>query len=72
MATSDVKDGYILLSDAPGDARRVQMILAEWGMDNATIDRMLREQRETARRTQRATGDAINPYAGRNLKPLAH
>ena len=43
MASSEARDGYILLSDKPGDARRVQMILAQWGMDEATINRMLGE-----------------------------
>ena len=75
MATSDAQDGFILLSDVPGDARRVQMILAEWGMDKATINRMLREQQQreaAARRQPRASdNEAVLPARG-NSRPVAH
>jgi len=74
MATRD-KDGFILLSDVTGDARRVQMILADWGMDKATINRMLRDDRErkaAARRTRGASeNEAALPAQG-GRKPLAH
>lgn len=72
MASSEARDGYILLSDLPGDARRVQMILAEWGMDEATINLMLKEQQvnEAALRKERSRDHRIDKAAGRS--PVAH
>jgi hypothetical protein len=73
MATSDVCGGYILLSDTPGDARRVQLILAEWGVDKATIERMLRdERREVNRRSEPARDEAVDLPAGQRLEPVVH
>lgn len=57
----------IILYERPCDPRRVQAILADWGLDKATIRRMLSEQqaRESQRR-QRASatsqGETDEPY----------
>lgn len=72
MASSEARDGYILLSDKPGDTSRVQMILAEWGMDEATINLMLKEQQldEATFRRERARDHRIDAAAGHS--PVAH
>lgn len=71
MATSAARDGYIPLSDTPGDARRVQAILAEWGMDETTINRMLGERKnETNCRDDGAQENAAR--AAVDVGPLAH
>lgn len=44
MATSEINEKDVLLSEERmGDPSRVQAILAEWGLDEASINRMLSE-----------------------------
>ena len=43
MATSALKDVEVILNSDAGDPLRVQAILADWGLDEATISRMLSE-----------------------------
>lgn len=45
MARHQPMSGYTVLSDRPGDIHSVRKVLAEWGLDKATIDRVLREHR---------------------------
>lgn len=46
MTTSAANESDIVLSERAGDPRRVRAILADWGLDAATISRMLSEQTE--------------------------
>lgn len=41
MATSARNERDIILSQRSGDPERVQAVLADWGLDQATINRML-------------------------------
>jgi hypothetical protein len=72
MATSEERNGYILLTESAGAALRVQRILADWGMDMATINRMLKEQRlhEAERRAESVRSQRINTVRGDSF--LAH
>lgn len=63
MATSALNEKEIILDCSAGDPRRVQAILADWGLDEATISRMLSEQEAAAQprgRTRRDTGRALS------------
>jgi hypothetical protein len=45
MAKRDNTKREILFSDVPGDALKVHDILAEWGVEEASIRRLLKEHR---------------------------
>lgn len=53
MCTGVIKESDVLLSCVPCDPRRVQVVLADWGLDESTIKRMLNEQEapDTGRRS---------------------
>jgi hypothetical protein len=45
MAERDVTRKELLFSDVPGDAEKVRAVLAGWGVEEASIRRLLREHR---------------------------
>ena len=49
MAHRDKHQEELFLSDSPGDAEKVRAILAQWGVEEAAIRRLMREhQAESA------------------------
>ncbi len=45
MAERDKGSPVVLFSDVPGDEERVHDILAQWGLEERAIRRLLREHR---------------------------
>lgn len=45
MAERDKTRTEILFSDVPGDTEKVRAILAEWGVAESSVRRLLNEQR---------------------------
>jgi hypothetical protein len=43
MASSAMNERNVILSPGPGDPRKIQAVLVDWGLDEATINRMLSE-----------------------------
>ena len=65
---ADYKAGKkdVLLSDAPGDESRVRAVLADWGMDEPAMRRVMKAHRERVRNQCKREGA---PYPG--VSPLA-
>jgi hypothetical protein len=51
MATRDRQNTVVLFSDVPGDERKVRAILADWGLPQAEINLLLREDEARTGRT---------------------
>jgi hypothetical protein len=63
MCTGVIKESDVLLSCVPCDPRRVQVVLADWGLDESTIKRMLNEQEAPdTHRSTRANVSVKSPY----------
>lgn len=45
MAHRDEHREELFLSDSPGDAEKVRAVLAQWGVEEASIQRLMREHR---------------------------
>ena len=45
MAERDKTRREVLFSDVPGDTEKVRAVLAQWGIEEASIRRLLREHR---------------------------
>ena len=45
MAERDKTRREVLFSDVPGDTEKVRAVLAQWGVEEASIRRLLREHR---------------------------
>jgi len=66
MAEDKANDKMLLLNDAPGDENRVRAVLADWGMDEPTMRRVMKVHRECVRNQGKRKG---TPY--RRVSPLA-
>ena len=62
MATGMMNEREVILSCLPCDPRRVQTVLSDWGLDEATVKRMLAEHEalENKERTFRIVNSSIN------------
>jgi hypothetical protein len=49
MAEDKANDKNVLLNDAPGDENRVSAVLADWGMDEPAMRRVMEAHRENVR-----------------------
>lgn len=60
MAERDPSQKQILFSDIPGDVKKVKTILALWGVEEASIRRLMRERRtKRAMRTLRPESEQV-------------
>jgi len=66
MSEDKANDKNVLLSDAPGDKDRLRAVLADWGMDEPAMRRVMQVHRECVRNQGRREG---TPY--RSVSPLA-
>lgn len=63
MARRDLHQKEMFLSDSPGDAEKVRIILAQWGVEESSIRRLMREHPPEPSDSSRTKGDA------RKLRP---
>ncbi|HYH87556.1 MAG TPA: hypothetical protein VEX60_19025 [Pyrinomonadaceae bacterium] len=54
MAERDFSHGEILFSDVPGDGEKVRAILSQWGVEESSIRRLMREHRADVARNPEA------------------
>lgn len=76
MAERARAKAVMLFSDVPGDEQKVRAVLADWGLDEAAISRLLTEEGPHLRGDDEAT--ALRPRARqtdaaqRPVAPRAH
>ena len=66
MADYKVGKKDVLLSDAPGDENRVRAVLADWGMDELSMRRVMKAHRECVKNQSKREGapdHRVNPLA---------
>jgi hypothetical protein len=58
MASSAMNERNVILRPSPGDPRKIQAVLVDWGLDEATINRMLSEYNVEAALVQGPSANA--------------
>ena len=66
MARKDGNHQALLLTDSPGDAEQVRAILAQWGVEESSIRRLLREHRPEAAGERAAADEPREPRPRRS------
>lgn len=61
MADRDVTQQEMLFSDVPGDGEKVRAILAEWGVEESSIRRLMRHRHRSDAACER---EATKPARG--------
>ena len=56
MAERGFSQGEILFSDVPGDREKVRAILSQWGVEESSIRRLMREHQAARDTEEKPTG----------------